>query len=212
MTVLDKLACRRGIRGEEPNRELAAELIFARDREGIRLLTEQLTGTDKAVAHDGIKVLYEIGYAESELIRDGVDAFLKLILSRDNRMVWGAMIALSTIAHLEAEKLFSHLDVVKKAIDDGSVITRDAGIKTLAGIAAARPEAKTQLFPYLIRHFQTEEPKYLPARLEACESFLLKEEAEMILRALHENPGTFKKSHLSRINAVLKKHGSLFSP
>ena len=54
------------------------------------------------IASDCIKTLYEVGYLKPELIAPYVGDFLKLIKSRENRLVWGGMLALSTIAALKS--------------------------------------------------------------------------------------------------------------
>jgi hypothetical protein len=43
-------------------------------------------------------VLYELGYLAPELIADYVGDFIKLLKHENNRIDWGGMIALSTVA------------------------------------------------------------------------------------------------------------------
>ena len=64
-----------------------------------------------------------------------MNVFVKLLKSRNNRLVWGGMTALSTIAGLKAKEIFEQIDVIKQAIEDGSVITADAGIKTISPVS-----------------------------------------------------------------------------
>ena len=125
MSVLDRLACALGRRDELPNQELARDLAAARDQPGIRLLAENLANPDPAVQADCLKVLYEIGFLAPELIAPYADDFLGLLRSRSNRLVWGAMIALGTIAALRAETLFQHRAEILRAMQTGSVITVD---------------------------------------------------------------------------------------
>ena len=136
MSALDKLASRQGIKGDVPNQELARQLASDQDRQGIKEIVQGLCSANKAVQSDCIKVLYEIGYLEPELIADYTGDFIRLLNSRNNRLVWGAMIALWTVARIQAADLFKAREQIKSAIDQGSVITMDAGIKALAETAA----------------------------------------------------------------------------
>ncbi len=58
-----------------------------------------------------MKVLYEIGYLTPELIADYADDFLKLLRSKNNRMVWGGMIALATIAETKPREIWKNKGV-----------------------------------------------------------------------------------------------------
>jgi len=92
---------------------------------------------------------------------------LRLLKSRNNRMVWGSMIALSTIASLKADEIFLQHEQIKRAIDAGSVITQDNGVKTLAALAAQKEEYRQVLIPYLLTHLKTCQPKDVPQRAES---------------------------------------------
>jgi hypothetical protein len=70
------------------------------------------------------------------MIADYTDDFLRLLRIRNNRLVWGAMLALSTIAEIRADKIYEDLDVILKVMQEGSVIAVDNAVKVLAVIAA----------------------------------------------------------------------------
>lgn len=108
MSVLDQLACSLGHRDEVPNQELARCLAESEDSANIREVADGLQHKERAVQADCIKVLYEIGYLKPALIAPYASAFLKLLKSRNNRLVWGGMIALSTVGGLAANELFPH--------------------------------------------------------------------------------------------------------
>ena len=98
MTVISRLSSSVGRKDQEPNLELARELRDTRNEKAIAELVENLSGDNKAIQHDCIKVLYSIGYDDAGLVSKYVSEFLHLLRLKDNHMVWGAMIALSTIA------------------------------------------------------------------------------------------------------------------
>ena len=103
MKVLSKIASALNRRDEEPNQELAKEIVETTNKEAVEELVENLTNKNKAIQNDCIKVLYEIGEHQPAMIADHMDSFLALLNSKNNRLQWGAMTALngiSTIGHL----------------------------------------------------------------------------------------------------------------
>src|SRR2546422_884291 len=100
MSALEKIASMQGRRDEVPNQELAKELAAKADRKGIKEIADNLWNKDKNIQADCIKVLYEIGYLKPELIGGYVSDFVKLLSSKNNRLVWGAMTALTTVAEI----------------------------------------------------------------------------------------------------------------
>lgn len=167
MHVLHGIACSQGRHNEAPNVELARQLAEARDRKGIREIVEHPDDTRPQVQADCLKVLYEIGYHAPNLVAECADRFLQLLASRNNRLVWGGLIALSTIASRTGGRLHLHRQETMEAIDQGSVITQDSGIQALAHVAS-RSSYQKALLPYLLRHLSTCRPKDLPLRSEAA--------------------------------------------
>src|SRR5512145_1002198 len=113
MSIIDKLAHSRGRRDEVPNQELARDLAAKKDKKGIREIAENLWNKDRNIQADCIKVLYEIGAIEPSLISGYVEDFVKLLKSKNNRLVWGAMTALGAAAQAAPEAVFKHLDAIR---------------------------------------------------------------------------------------------------
>jgi len=129
------------------NQQLAAELAETPNTEGIKEIAAHLEAKNKNVQSDCLKVLYELGYLKPELIADYVGDFLGLLNSRNNRLVWGAMIALGTIADRKPNEIYARLSEVKSAVDAGSVITVVWGTRVLGKVAAANTAYKHNFFP-----------------------------------------------------------------
>ena len=87
MSVLDRIAFFLGRRDEIPNQELAAALALNKDSKGIRELAANLWHDNPQVQSDCLKVLYEIGYLDPALIVDWIGDFIKLLDSKNNRLV-----------------------------------------------------------------------------------------------------------------------------
>ena len=87
MSILNRLASLQNRRDEVPNQELARDLATRRDETGIREIAENLWNKDKNIQADCIKVMYEIGYIEPGLIAFYAGDFIKLLKSKNNRLV-----------------------------------------------------------------------------------------------------------------------------
>jgi hypothetical protein len=198
MSVLMKIAFYQGIRDETPNQELARELVSAKNAEGVKEIAEHLWDKNANVSSDCIKVLYETGYIAPDLIAPYAQDFIKLLHSKQNRLIWGAMIALSTIAPLAAADLFEKRDLLIKAISQGSVITQDGGIKTLAQVAAVDQVYLDELNPFLMNFLRTCRISDLPRHAEfivPCVNDSNRHELLTILqeRLLHMTPSQAKR-------------------
>ena len=168
MSVLNRLASALDRSDEVPNQILAREIAEAGDRDAVRELVANLSNADKNIQHDCIKVLYEVGYLKPELITPHVNAFIELLRSRNNRLVWGGMTALGTIADHTASDIWKQIDVVMNVTDRGSVITQDWGIRVLAAVSAKDKSYEKRIFPFLKTFLQKCPAKDLPRHLESC--------------------------------------------
>ncbi|PLX06780.1 MAG: hypothetical protein C0596_13835 [Marinilabiliales bacterium] len=93
---------------------------------------ENLTNKDKRVQSDCIKTLYETSYIKPVLIKEYLPAFIELLNSKNNILVWGSMIAIWKITPFEHKETFANFELINKTIKNGSVITIDAGVGILA--------------------------------------------------------------------------------
>ena len=92
MSIIVKLASQLGRRDEAPNQELAAALVISKDKAAIKELISFLRHPQKEIMFDSIKVLYEIGYQDPDLIAPYVSDFVLLLQSKHNRMQWESML------------------------------------------------------------------------------------------------------------------------
>jgi len=166
MSALNRIAYYQNRRDEVPNQELARELAEKKDRKGIREIAQNLWSDNANVKSDCLKVLYEIGYLDPTLVAAYVDDFLKLLKSKNNRLVWGSMIALSTIAALKADEIYTHLAEIQSTMQAGFVIAKDNGVKILAVVAAQKEAYRRKIFPDLLQHLATCRPKDVPQHAE----------------------------------------------
>ncbi len=204
MSALQRIAYFQNRRDEVPNQELARELAQVPDRAGIREIADGLRHENPNVQSDCIKVLYEVGYLNPELIAEYVDDFLSLLKSRNNRLVWGGMIALSTIAGIKAEAIYGRLGEIHRAMEKGSVITVDNGVKVLAVVAAGNEEYRQQIFPCLLDHLRTCRPKDVAQHAEKILVAVNGENKGEFIQVLENRLPALRSSEASRVRRVMK--------
>ncbi|MBN2007749.1 hypothetical protein JW960_00220 [candidate division KSB1 bacterium] len=206
MTVLNKIAYFQNTRNEIPNQKLAKELVETRNRDGIKEIVGNLWHKNKSVQSDCLKVLYEIGYLAPELIADYVNEFLALLKNKNNRLVWGSMIALSTIARLKADRIWSHIDDVISTTENGSVITVVNGVKVLAGVASTQQVYNEKVLPVLLNIVETCIPRDVATHAESMLVMINDSNRGEFLNVLKAREQEMtSKSHITRLNKVYKK-------
>ncbi len=205
MSVISRLASSLGSRDEVPNQELALELCEGRNRADIEELVENLSSKSGAIQSDCIKALYEIGYREPQLISQYVEEFFTLLKSKNNRLVWGAMIALLAIASEKPDEIYAEIGVVLKAIHEGSVITVDNGISVISRVSSTREDYEKQLVPYLLKHLETCRPKEVGQHAEKSIIATNERNKEKFEAVLQQRLDDLTTSQKARVNKVIKK-------
>ena len=205
MSVIDRLAHSLGRRDEVPNQELARDLAAKKNIAGIKEIVENLPNKDKNIQADCIKVLYEVGVIEPDLIADYAEDFVKLLRSKNNRLAWGGMTALAEVAKANPDVVFKNLDAIKKAKESGSVITVDNAISTLANTAAASEKYNETIFPYLLAHLSNCRPKEVPQHSEKILPAVNQANRADFIKVLEKRMEDLSGSGLARVKKVIKQ-------
>ncbi|MCI0476613.1 MAG: hypothetical protein L0Y55_10230 [Anaerolineales bacterium] len=205
MSVLNQIAYFQNRRDEVPNQELARTLAKTKNRKGIQEIAENLGHKNKSVRSDCLKVLYEIGYLAPELIADYTDEFLALLKSKDNRMVWGALIALATIADLRAKEIWAQIDDVIAAMEHGTVISVVWGVKTLAHVAAQDKRHRQKLFPVLLAQIRKCIPRDVPTHAESMLCAIDDGNRKEFLAVLTSRQKEMTTAQAARLRKVMKQ-------
>ena len=188
---------------ETPNIELAEKLVNTQDANGISQIVTGLN-MDKATANDCIKVLYEIGERDPQLILPYASSFLDLLKSKNNRLVWGAMTALGQIASLCPDTIFARFDDVYAAYEKGSVITVDHSMSVLAALCRASQSNEQKILPLLIHHLANCRTKEIPQHFERIAICITNNNANQFRCVIQQRYGELSKSQQARVNKVLK--------
>ena len=208
MSVLNRIAFYLGRRDEVPNQQLAVELARTRNSKGIAEIAHNLDNKNRNVQSDCLKVLYEIGYLHPELIADYVEQFLGLLQSKNNRMVWGSMIALGTVCTIRPKLIWRRIDEVIEAIETGTLITVVWGVKTLAGVASTNRKYKERLFPILLEQIRTCLPRDVPMYAESSLVAVDGHNKALFLSVLESRKSELTPSQSARLRKVTRRLGS----
>jgi hypothetical protein len=204
MTVLDKLAGALDRRDEQPNVALAEEIVARRDMAAIVELAAAVRSGATRQANDAIKVLYEVGARDPELIAGQCPVFVEALRSSNNRKVWGAMTAIDTVAERRAATLVAELPAIIAAADKGSVIAKDHCNSIL--VKLARAGYGELAVPILVERLRTAAPNQFPTYAEAIAPVLTPETSPGFLAVLKERIGRIaQESKRKRIEKVMAK-------
>ena len=203
--MIEKLAYSLGRNDEQPNIDLAKELAETKNKKGIKEIVDGLNDRTEQIANDCIKVLYELGGMSPELISDYAENFIKLLKSKNNRLVWGSMTALSKIASLNPEPIYNSFDTIVEVYEKGSVITIDNSISVFAELVKAGKKYEGKVFPVIIHHLEKCRPKEVGQHAERAfvciNSNNAKEFRETLLKRRDELTDAQKK----RVDKLLKQ-------
>ena len=205
MTIIRLLSSSQGFKGNDANIELARQISLTKDKNQVKELVDNLGNTDKNIQSDCIKVLYELGYLSPEMISDYYREFFNLLKSKNNRLVWGGMIALSTITNLKHKEIFKELDLLSKTIENGSVITIDCGVEILAKLNKHQ-EYIDKSEPILIQQLWKCPIKQLPQYMEKSVISITMHNKEIYKCIIEKRkPECDKDSQVKRLDIILKK-------
>jgi len=166
MKAIDLIATSLNKRDDKPNQDLAIEIIQAKRNDWVKELVDNLQHEDKNIQSDCIKVLYEIGERSSaDMISPYCKNFGDILKSKNNRLVWGSMIALDTITLINPKGVYDLLPLIISTIDNGSVISIDHGVRILAQLSSIADYTETT-FPLLIEQLKNCPSKQLPMYAE----------------------------------------------
>lgn len=203
--MIEKIAYNLGRHDEEPNIALAIDLSNKKDLKGIEEIVNGLKNEKEQIANDCIKVLYEIGERSPELIADYVLDFLQLLKSKNNRLVWGGMTAISQITFLKPKEVFDNIEIVNKAYEKGSVITRDNSISVFAELAKADKKYEKIMLEKIIQHLETCRPKEVGLHSERAFVCVNEENSKEFVEVLLKRREHLTDAQKKRVEKLIKK-------
>lgn len=205
MSIIEQLASSQGRRDEDLNIKLAQQLADQNNKSLIIELFDLLNNKNKSIQNDSIKVVYEIGIIKPQLIADQFEKLIPLLKSKNNRLQWGAMTAINTIAHLKSDEVYKIIPELENIANAGSVITRDNFIYILTTIALDN-KYKDKILVLLNKQLLGAPINQVPMYAEKIIPILSDSFKELFLKTLQlrreELP---KESQQKRLDKIIKK-------
>ncbi|PEJ57507.1 hypothetical protein CN692_12575 [Bacillus sp. AFS002410] len=207
MTVIEKLASALDRRDEEPNIELATQVVVHNDEEAVKELIEHLSNKNKNIQNDCIKVLYEIGDRKPSLLIDYSNEFFSLLNSKSNRLQWGAMTAINSMTNDVPEIIFSNIEQIIGAGDKGSVITKDQVVNILIKLCSIKTYEEVT-FKLLIDQLVKSPTNQLPMYAERSMDIINEENKHLFIETLNSRLDDIEKeTKRKRVEKVIRKLG-----
>ncbi|WP_425390096.1 hypothetical protein [Ekhidna sp.] len=206
MPIQDQLAFALDRNDQEPNRLVAKQIVDAGGTKEVKELISFIKSKPKQRAQsDAILALAYVGEQAPALLSDEASFLISQLNSSVNRVIFGSMIALAHIAHLQREKLFDALPKIIDSMDEGTVVTRDHGYRIMITL-------------YNDRRFQDDMFLLIQEQLMKAPSNQLGQYAERLIEVLNENhlqplieileerrADITNEHHIKRLNKNLKK-------
>jgi len=203
--MIEKLAYSLERNDEELNIEVAKYLVKTKNKKGIKEIVDGLNNSKSQIASDCIKVLYEIAGIMPELVSEYVDVFIQLLKSRNCRLVWGGMTALSKIVLLEHSEIYKNLDIVLMAYKNGKVITVDNSISVFAGLVKADKKYEKKVFPVIIEHLEKCRPKEVGQHAERAFICVNKNNSQIFKETLLKRKDSLTDAQKKRVDKLIKQ-------
>ena len=210
MDIISRLASSLGRRDEEPNIELAKEIVDNNDLDAVSILVKNLDNK-KDIQNDCIKVIYEIGELNGKLIANHKDTFLNSLNTKNNRLQWGLMSALKCITSIESEYLYKNISTILDVAGSGSVITKDKAFEILVQLCEQEKYFENSLV-LIFEQLKISLPNQLPMYAEKT-IFLIDENHSKKFNEILESRliDIEKESKKKRIIKVIDKINKKFS-
>jgi len=202
--MIEKLAYSLGRNDEEPNIKLANELVKSKNKKGIKEIIDGLKNPKQQIANDCIKVLYEIAGKKPELVSEYTDVFIQLLESRNCRLVWGSMTALSKIVPINPDEVYKNFDIIFRAYEKGKVITVDNSISVFAELVKANKKYEKKVFPIIIQHLEKCRPKEVGQHSERAFVCVNKNNSKIFKETLLKRYNSLTDAQRKRVDKLLK--------
>lgn len=201
--IFAQLSSSMGQRDASANIRLATSLASVQDKLSIRLLIEGLKHKNKLIQHDCLKVLYEIGAINPDLVSEYLAVFLGLLTHKDNRMQWGGMSALQSIVISVPDKMYKSLPIILNAAKKGSVITKDGAVQVLINLASTKKYYAASV-DLLLEQLMSSLPNQTPMYAERILPLINKSNADRFSKVIQSRIKDMEKeSQRSRLEKIV---------
>ena len=203
--IVERLSSTLGRRHGKPNIAVAQDIVDRQDESTIQSVLSLLEHEKKAIRHDAIDVLYEIGQRDPYLLQAHFDVIAKGLDTDDNRMLWRTLATLDTLCGVVPKKTMALLTMIVDAGDRGSVIAKDKTISILTTLAE-EPKYASKIAPIMLARLKSAAPNQFPTYAEKIADVIPPKFVRSLVTILEERLESITQtSKLRRIERVIAK-------
>ncbi|WP_421764165.1 hypothetical protein [Ekhidna sp.] len=206
MPIQDQLAFALDRNDQEPNKMVAKQIVDAGGTKEVNQLISFIKSKPKQRAQsDAILALAYVGELAPALLVDEAGFLISQLSSSANRVIFGSMIGLAHIAHLQKEKLFDSLPQIIEAMDAGTVVTRDFGYRIMITLYQD-DRFQEDMFLLLLEQLMKAPSNQLGQYAERLIEVLNNSHLSSLIKVLEERRNDISNEyHVKRLNKNLKK-------
>jgi len=191
-------------RDEKANIELAVLISTANDSKSVSKLFELLNNSKKEFQYDCIKTIYEIGARNPELISPHLNELLPYLKNKNNRLVWGAMTSISSVASMIPTKIFHVLPEIIDGSERGSVIAKDHAMKILRTLAEVK-KYQNEIIPLMLEQLQLAPDNQFPSYALLISEVIDELNSNHFVQIISDRIKTIEtESKIKTLNKILK--------
>ncbi len=204
-SITARLSSTLGRRHGKPNIALAKDLVNRQDERLIDAVIALLEHKTKAIRHDAIEVLYEIGQRDPYLLESHFDVISEGLDSNDNRMLWRTLATIDTLCGVVPKKTMALLTQIVDAGDRGSVIAKDKTISILTTLAE-EPAYASKLAPIMLARLKSAAPNQFPTYAEKIAVVIAEDSRDELVAILEDRLESIEQaSKARRVDKVIAK-------
>ncbi len=200
-------ASSRGHKDQQPNIDLANQLVKnATKSDIVQLLNFCICGT-KTQKSDAIKVIYELAKLQEDLLIPHIYTLIKSLEKADNRMIWGILQALSTLTDAAPEIIIKNLNEILAAADRSSVIAKDNMMAILTKLSTQKRFADF-LMPVILQRLEHSAPNQFPTYAQLVEKIIDEKNKNAFIDIIIQRQKSIAlPAKQKRLNKILQKLG-----
>jgi hypothetical protein len=205
ISVVDQILATVNLPTEAPSSQIAQSIAKTQDHASLEGIFSLLSHANKKVQRNAMRVIYKLSKIDAALLKPHLEALFGLLKSKQNRMVWSAMISIDSLTEVMPEQVYERLETILSVVNKGSVIVKDHTVGVLAQLAVHK-QYHEEAMVLLIDLCKDAPVNQFPTYCERIAGIISPdyiEEFKLLILSRLEEMNTERKA--SRLQAILKK-------
>ena len=203
--VINRLSSAMDRRDQGPNEAIAQEVVASGNPDLLQEVVQVILSNNPVrLKNDAVMVLMAISRIKPGILLEQTRLLISLLDSKSNRQVWGSMIALANMAPMVREDIKPYLAKILRAMDEGTVVTRDHGFTILTELYKDDPSG--DLLALINEQLLNAPPNQVGQYTEKFMEVVRKEDLSSCIATLEVRAQELtNEHHLKRLGKNLRK-------